>query len=86
MLGKASDVLQEFAKMTASKGEEADDEHVSTTSMHISRAVEAAMISVSILLPKHPELLKRFFVACSMCPTQQRSGWGRLFPVTSTRK
>ena len=62
MLGKAADALLELAKMPAAKGEEADDEHVSTIRIHISRAVEAAMISVSILLPEHPELLNRFLL------------------------
>jgi hypothetical protein len=50
------------------KGIEAKDDHVSTVQHHISRTVEDAMISVSILLPKHPELLKRFLLgaACSL--------------------
>ena len=58
--------------MPAAKGEEADDEHVSTSSMHISHAVEDAVISVSILLPKHPQLLKRFLLraACVLHKTQ----------------
>ena len=90
VLGKATDAVLELAKMPAAKGEEADDEHVSTSSMHISHAVEDAMISVSILLPKHPQLLKRFCVlhktqggedvspppppASSVCWTQHECG------------
>jgi hypothetical protein len=67
-----TDALLELTKMPAVKEEESEDDHVSTVQHHISRTVEAAMISVSNLLSKHPELLKRFLLgaACILHNTE----------------